>query len=159
MAPLAPSAGMWGGGLPWSCSWFAPRSCARACTGTAYWPKATMTPGVACIRSWCSACSSAVITANALMPRGSQLRHNMTRLVNSSRGAHQPIVHVMERQQYQDDDLLTKVQLAAALNVSSRTVDRWLAEGEGPPYIRLPRNRLRWRWGDVRTWLDQRRES
>jgi predicted DNA-binding transcriptional regulator AlpA len=65
----------------------------------------------------------------------------------------------MERQQYQDDDLLTKVQLAAALNVSSRTVDRWLAEGEGPPYIRLPRNRLRWRWGDVRTWLDQRRES
>jgi len=63
----------------------------------------------------------------------------------------------MERQQYQDDDMLTKVQLAAALNVSTRTVDRWIAERSGPPYVRLPRNRLRWRWGDVQAWLREHR--
>jgi len=65
----------------------------------------------------------------------------------------------MERQEHRDDDMLTKVKLGAALNVSTRTIDRWIAEGTGPPYIRLPRNRLRWRWGDVRAWLEARRES
>jgi predicted DNA-binding transcriptional regulator AlpA len=65
----------------------------------------------------------------------------------------------MERQPYRDDDMLTRVQLAAALNLSVRTVDRWIAEGTGPPYLRLPRGTLRWRWGDVQTWLAERREQ
>jgi predicted DNA-binding transcriptional regulator AlpA len=65
----------------------------------------------------------------------------------------------MERQEHRDDDMLTKVELGAALNVSTRTIDRWLANGTGPPCIRLPRGRLRWRWGDVRLWLEQRRAS
>jgi predicted DNA-binding transcriptional regulator AlpA len=55
--------------------------------------------------------------------------------------------------------MLSKVQLAAALNVSSRTIDRWIEAGEAPPYVRLPRNRLRWRWGDVLAWLADRREG
>jgi len=70
-----------------------------------------------------------------------------------------PKILDMERQEYRDDDMLTKVQLGAALNVSTRTIDRWIAEGTGPPYIRLPRNRLRWRWGDVRVWFEARRED
>ena len=41
----------------------------------------------------------------------------------------------MERQEHRDDDMLTKVELGAALNVSTRTIDRWIAEGTGPPYI------------------------
>lgn len=69
------------------------------------------------------------------------------------------MLHVMERQQWHNDDMLTKVQLGKALNVSTRTIDRWIAEGSGPPYIRLPRNRLRWRWGDVQAWLAERREQ
>ena len=65
----------------------------------------------------------------------------------------------MERQQHHPDDMLTKVQLGKALNVSTRTIDRWIAEGSGPPFIRLPRGRLRWRWGDVQAWLAERRED
>jgi predicted DNA-binding transcriptional regulator AlpA len=63
----------------------------------------------------------------------------------------------MERRPYRDDDMLTRVQLATALNLSVRTVDRWIAEGTGPPYLRLPRGTLRWRWGDVQDWLRQHR--
>jgi predicted DNA-binding transcriptional regulator AlpA len=49
--------------------------------------------------------------------------------------------------------------LAEALNISSRTIDRWIREGTGPPYVRLSRGTLRWRWGDVRRWMDERREG
>ncbi len=63
------------------------------------------------------------------------------------------------RHEYQPNDMLTKVQLAAALNVSSRTIDRWIETGEAPPYVRLPRNRLRWKWADVLVWLEARREG
>ncbi len=63
----------------------------------------------------------------------------------------------MERESYRDDDMLSRVQLAAALNVSTRTIDKWIAEGTAPPYTRLPGGMLRWRWGDVLEWLRQRR--
>lgn len=64
----------------------------------------------------------------------------------------------MGRQPHHDeDDMLTRVELAQALHVSLRTVDRWTAEGSGPPYIRLPGRTLRWRWGDVRSWFEARR--
>jgi predicted DNA-binding transcriptional regulator AlpA len=53
------------------------------------------------------------------------------------------------------DELLSKRQLAAALSVSTRTIDRWTAEGIGPPFVRLPTGRCRWRWGDVHAWLDE----
>jgi len=67
----------------------------------------------------------------------------------------------MERRRYQDDDLLTKAELAEVLKVSVRTIDRYISEGGGPPYVRIGRGRgqLRWRWGDVREWLRQRRED
>jgi excisionase family DNA binding protein len=56
-----------------------------------------------------------------------------------------------------DDVLLTKAQLAELLNVSRRTVDRMVAAGTGPPPVILPSGRRRWRKGDVRHWIDQRR--
>ena len=37
----------------------------------------------------------------------------------------------MERPEHRDDDMLTKVELGAALNMSTRTIDRWLANGTG----------------------------
>jgi predicted DNA-binding transcriptional regulator AlpA len=70
---------------------------------------------------------------------------------------HPPQTAVMERQPYRDDDMLTRVELAKAVRVSVRTVDRWIADGTGPPYLRLPRGTLRWRWGDVKAWLEARR--
>jgi predicted DNA-binding transcriptional regulator AlpA len=65
----------------------------------------------------------------------------------------------MERQEYRDDDLLTKSELARALKVSVRTIDRYVSEGGGPPYVRIGRGRgqLRWRWGDVLEWLREHR--
>jgi predicted DNA-binding transcriptional regulator AlpA len=54
---------------------------------------------------------------------------------------------------YDDDSLLTKKQLATALNTSERTIERWIQAGTAPPTIRLPSGGLRWRWGTVRRWL------
>jgi predicted DNA-binding transcriptional regulator AlpA len=65
----------------------------------------------------------------------------------------------MGRQERHPDDMLSKTELAQALSVSTRTIDRWIAERTGPPYVRLPRGRLRWRWGDVQVWLRERREG
>jgi predicted DNA-binding transcriptional regulator AlpA len=59
--------------------------------------------------------------------------------------------------EYEPGDLLNKVELAAALSVSTRTVDRWVSTGEAPPYVVLPNNRLRWKWADVLVWLQARR--
>jgi hypothetical protein len=51
----------------------------------------------------------------------------------------------------------SRKELAAALSVSTRTVDRWIADRTGPPATVLPSGRRRWRWGAVedkaeRTW-------
>jgi predicted DNA-binding transcriptional regulator AlpA len=68
------------------------------------------------------------------------------------------IVAAMSSEQpCRDDDMLSRVQLAKALNVSTRTVDKWIAEGTAPPYTRLPGGMLRWRWGDVLGWLRDHR--
>ena len=60
---------------------------------------------------------------------------------------------------YDDDRMLTKRELAEALHVGVRTIERMQAAGTGPPAIRLPSGRLRWRWGDVRVWVASRREA
>jgi predicted DNA-binding transcriptional regulator AlpA len=61
---------------------------------------------------------------------------------------------------FDDDDLLTKKQLARALNTSERTIERWMQLKQSPPFIRLPTGGLRWRWGSVRRWLaDREREG
>jgi predicted DNA-binding transcriptional regulator AlpA len=63
------------------------------------------------------------------------------------------------RRMYSDDDLLTKKQLASALNVSVRTIERWRDQGIGPPAVKLPSGRLRWRWATVRAWLEAQEEG
>jgi excisionase family DNA binding protein len=66
----------------------------------------------------------------------------------------------MERQPqppYRDEDMLTRVELAQALKISTRTVDRYISEGTGPPYSKLPGGSVRFRWADVREWLRLRR--
>jgi predicted DNA-binding transcriptional regulator AlpA len=50
-----------------------------------------------------------------------------------------------------ENTLLSRKELAAALNVSTRTVDRRIHEQTGPPATLLPSGRRRWRWGDVET--------
>jgi excisionase family DNA binding protein len=55
-----------------------------------------------------------------------------------------------------ENTLLSRKELAAALGVSPRTVDRWIRDGTGPPAVMLPSGRRRWRWGTVQTWLRER---
>jgi excisionase family DNA binding protein len=60
---------------------------------------------------------------------------------------------------YRDDDMLSKRQLAEALNVSARTIERWRSRGNGPPAIRLPGGQLRWKWSAVQAWLASKDEG
>jgi predicted DNA-binding transcriptional regulator AlpA len=57
-----------------------------------------------------------------------------------------------------DNTLLSKRELAAALSVSLRTLERMMAAGDAPQAIRMPSGRRKWRWGDVRQWMDEHRE-
>jgi predicted DNA-binding transcriptional regulator AlpA len=57
------------------------------------------------------------------------------------------------------DELLSRKELASALGVSTRLVDKWIHDGTGPKATMLPSGIRRWRWRDVLLWLDQRRES
>jgi excisionase family DNA binding protein len=60
--------------------------------------------------------------------------------------------------QNDDDMLLNKTQLAELLGVSRRTVDRMVAAGTAPAPVILPSGRRRWRRGDVRRWIAERRD-
>ena len=51
--------------------------------------------------------------------------------------------------------LLTTLEAADYLNVSRRTLSRWLAEGIGPPSIKLPSGARRYRKADLDRWLTE----
>ena len=58
-----------------------------------------------------------------------------------------------------ENNLLNKKQLAELLQVSVRTVERWVCEAR-IPYIPLPRRgsrvEVRFRWADIARWLEKR---
>ncbi len=51
---------------------------------------------------------------------------------------------------------LTLAETADWLRCSSRTLQRLLETGEGPPVVRLSERRLIFRLADVRQWVEQR---
>ena len=51
-----------------------------------------------------------------------------------------------------DQEMLTTVELARALKVSSRTLDNWRSESRGPAYFRVE-GAVRYRVSDVKEWL------
>lgn len=55
------------------------------------------------------------------------------------------------------DDLMTSVELARALKVNDRLPEVWRQSGTGPAYMRAGGRRILYRWGDVLTWLNNRR--
>jgi hypothetical protein len=55
------------------------------------------------------------------------------------------------------DTLLTSVELARTLKVNDRLPEVWRASGTGPVYMRAGGRRILYRWGDVLTWLNDRR--
>jgi excisionase family DNA binding protein len=58
----------------------------------------------------------------------------------------------------EEEKLLTEKQVAEYLNVTVRTVQRWRAEGTGPPVL-YAHNRPRYRKADVDAWLQPRGEA
>jgi excisionase family DNA binding protein len=60
-------------------------------------------------------------------------------------------------QQAEPNHLLDAKSLASYLSVSTRTLENMLLRGDGPPYVRLGRQR-RWRPVDVEAWLQERAE-
>jgi hypothetical protein len=57
-----------------------------------------------------------------------------------------------------DSAWLSPRQAARALGVTTDTLARMRANGEGPPYRRLGRL-IRYRWGAITGWLDAQRAS
>jgi hypothetical protein len=55
-----------------------------------------------------------------------------------------------------DDDLEATPAVAEWLQVSSQWLEIGRSKGYGPPFIRLSASRVRYRRGDVRTWLRER---
>lgn len=57
------------------------------------------------------------------------------------------------------DRLLTQSQTAEYLALSERTLEGWRLRGEGPPFVRLSRNAVRYRLRDLDAWIAARRED
>jgi predicted DNA-binding transcriptional regulator AlpA len=53
----------------------------------------------------------------------------------------------------------TKRKTQKLIGLSGRTWDRLEARGETPPKTRLSLNRIGYRAGDIKDWLDARREA
>src|SRR5688572_12461645 len=55
-----------------------------------------------------------------------------------------------------DEHLLTDQTLAAYIHIEPRTIRRWRNE-RGLPFLRISSRVIRYKWGDVRRWLDAQR--
>jgi len=53
------------------------------------------------------------------------------------------------------DDLLTETEAARVLKVSPRTLRRWRAVSEGPPWTRLGPRQVRYRRAALQKWLEE----
>lgn len=61
--------------------------------------------------------------------------------------------NVTSMQQPANSHLLTAAGVASYLQVSLRKLDSLISRGEGPPHLRIGRQR-RWKLEDVRAWVD-----
>ena len=55
--------------------------------------------------------------------------------------------------------LLTTREVARALGVDMKTVQRWVREGLVTPALRLPSGQMRWNLDDLRAQLDRAYEA
>jgi predicted DNA-binding transcriptional regulator AlpA len=55
------------------------------------------------------------------------------------------------------DMLLNRVEAAAEFGLSKRFLEIAAWNGSGPPLIRIGRRAVRYRRGDIRDWIEQRR--
>jgi predicted DNA-binding transcriptional regulator AlpA len=57
-----------------------------------------------------------------------------------------------------DDAILTEVEIADFLKLSTRTLQSWRVKNDGPPFIRVGRA-IRYRLRDVVRWIEERTVS
>ena len=55
-----------------------------------------------------------------------------------------------------EDIYLSENELAAFLKISKRTVQRWRANGEGPPWTRISVRAVRYNLNSCKAWAEQR---
>jgi predicted DNA-binding transcriptional regulator AlpA len=55
-----------------------------------------------------------------------------------------------------DDKYLNEEELSALLKVSTRTIQRWRLNGDGPPFIRVGARSIRYSLYSCKTWADER---
>jgi predicted DNA-binding transcriptional regulator AlpA len=55
-----------------------------------------------------------------------------------------------------DGKYLSENELSALLRVSKRTIQRWRASGDGPPFVRVGAKSIRYELSSCKTWADQR---
>lgn len=53
-------------------------------------------------------------------------------------------------------EFLTEAEVAALLKIGRSTAERWRATGEGPPWCRLGKHRVRYPRAAVLAWADAR---
>jgi len=63
--------------------------------------------------------------------------------------------NVVSHSLFNDDDFLTTAEVAVALQVSKATLDGWRCKGMGPKFTKLGKRLVRYRWSDVRQWLEK----
>lgn len=54
---------------------------------------------------------------------------------------------------------VTPKMLSAFLHVSTKTLDRWRSEGNGPVFYKIKNKRIRYYLPDVDAWLAQKKSS
>lgn len=62
---------------------------------------------------------------------------------------------VSQESRYSDGDFLTTLEVAQALQVSKPTLDGWRCKGCGPKFTKLGKRLVRYKWADVRQWLEK----
>lgn len=56
------------------------------------------------------------------------------------------------------DDLMTEVEVSRYMKFSCSTLQTWRSAGLGPAFLKVARNSIRYRRGDVDAWLDAKRQ-
>lgn len=59
----------------------------------------------------------------------------------------------------EDERLWSEQEVAMYLSISLRTLQRWRAEGKGPPHLMMAGRYPRYRKADVDAWLQQEQEE
>jgi predicted DNA-binding transcriptional regulator AlpA len=60
-----------------------------------------------------------------------------------------------ERPTVDREPLVDPEAVATYLNLFVKTLENWRGKGEGPRFIRVSPQCVRYRWSDVDAWLDQ----